>query len=650
MAYFLLLKWLLFLNFAISVFNIAFIIVPSVVLMKSGEPDEEQCDITLPNSTQCCSENYFNNTYDSGNVILDVVQGTGWMEKTILFYGIYTHKVYTYYVGGTNGNLSFVQDKSGTAMYYDLPLAYILIPLVYFSMSLMAIVKSAAKGFKERLVEGEGQFYQYCNLIFGGWDFCIHNEKSANIKHKALFNEIKGCLEQERREEERQSRSREEQIKLIFIRIFVNFLVVCILGGAAYLIFYSFQFSLDSLNNLMMNSPMANNSNSVDAYVSNSTDPAIRMAEFTYVNFNRITSTAIEYKTEPDLLSEAHEFVLQYLPSFCIVSLNIVVPIFFQYLVQFEHYSPPFVIKMSLFRTVFLRLSSLIVLLSQFYLLIVSNDSTHQCRDFDNTQLQCWETYVGQQLYKLLIADFAIQIVVTFFINFPRSMFARHSENRCIKLFGEQEFHLPKHVLDVVYSQTLCWLGAFYCPILPLIATVQCFFMFYIKKFACLVNSKPSSTVYRASKSNSLFMLVLLISFCIAIIPLGYAVAELSPSRGCGPFRNLMTVWEELVTTFNKFPEFLTSIIFLMGTYVFAVPVFIILVLLLYYYWAVAVANRHMVSVLKSQLVLEGHDKQFLLNRLSAFIRQQQKRNERARQHHAHTNVEDDDSIRQSSK
>jgi hypothetical protein len=31
-----------------------------------------------------------------------------------------------------------------------------------------------------------------------------------------------------------------------------------------------------------------------------------------------------------------------------------------------------------------------------------------------------------------------------------------------------------------------------------------------------------------------------------------------------------------------------------------------------------------MVQVLKNQLVLEGHDKQFLLNRLSIFIKQQQ--------------------------
>ena len=40
-----------------------------------------------------------------------------------------------------------------------------------------------------------------------------------------------------------------------------------------------------------------------------------------------------------------------------------------------------------------------------------------------------------------------------------------------------------------------------------------------------------------------------------------------------------------------------------------------------YYYYAVSSANRHMVSLLKRQLVLEGRDKQFLLLRLDRLIK-----------------------------
>lgn len=585
------------------------------------------------------------------------------MEKTFLFYGMYSHNVFTYYIGGSDRNATYFSDDTGTKMYYNLPLAYVLIPIAYFLLSLIAIVKSAAKGFKERLVEGEGQFYQYCNLIFGGWDFCIHNEKSANIKNKALYNEMKGCLEEERLEEERQSRSKEEQIKLIFVRVLINIVVVTILIAGGFLIFKAFNFSVSQLNSFAPQQQSVNDTdftkfreaNLMDLItVVNYTDSEYKLSQLDFkADPLGVQPSALGVKmllenkadVELDTLSEIRIFVLQYLPSLCIVLLNIIVPMIFQYLIRFEYYSPGFVVKLTIFRTVFLRLASLGVLLSQLYILINNRTVATTCTDPE--QLQCWETYVGQQLYKLLIADFAVQFIVTFLLNFPRSLIARHTESKFIRMIGEQEFDLPKHVLDVVYTQTLCWLGAFYCPMLPLIATVLCFFTFYLKKFACLVNSKPASTVYRASRSNSLFMLVLLISFCIAIVPVGYAVAEISPSKGCGPFKIVATVWDEIIVTFLQFPQFLRTVVFLIGTSVFAIPAFIVLILLLYYYWAVTDANRHMVTVLKSQLVLEGHDKQFLLNRLSAFIRQQQKRNERARQHHAHaTSVEDDDSSR----
>lgn len=33
---------------------------------------------------------------------------------------------------------------------------------------------------------------------------------------------------------------------------------------------------------------------------------------------------------------------------------------------------------------------------------------------------QCWETYVGQQIYKLIVLNFIVVIGVTFFVEYPR--------------------------------------------------------------------------------------------------------------------------------------------------------------------------------------------------------------------------------------
>lgn len=639
-AYFLFLRWLMFLNLAIFVLIFTFIVLPQIML---NEPTDKSCHKNEPNSTECCTESYIMETTPNDVFILDIIQGTGFMEKTLMFYGMYTNKIFGYHPNDVqlpqsmqlnNGNntdkeelpidvASTVSLNNGE-LYYNLPLAYVTTSAGYFLLSLIAIVKSASRQFKERLVEGEGQFYRYCNLVFGGWDFCIHNEKSAHIKHKALHIEIKELLQAKRMEYERHNRSRDVMCKLVAIRIVVNFVVFLTLAIAAIVIFLFFNVTLSYLYPNFTEHPfkafqslysgLPNDGNGTE------TISASMLRRQSYSTF------------EEQMINLLYEF----LPYIAIVCMNLLVPLVFNYLVQFEQYSPMFVIKITLLRTVFLRLSSLAILLSRFFFLVNPPSALPGGEDVCYNKKwgtpQCWETFVGQQFYKLFIVDFVTHIFVTFFINFPRALLAKHMQTKFTKLIGEQEFELSKHVLDVVYSQTLCWLGSFYAPFLPAIAVPLNFLMFYIKKFACLVNSKPSPILYRASRSHSLFMLILLLSFVIAIVPVVYAVAEILPSRSCGPFRGLNSVWEAAIVAFMKLPEFYRNLIFFFGTAGFAVPCFVLLTLLLYYYYAVSSANKHMVEVLKNQLVLEGHDKQFLLNRLSSFLKQQQEYQKKMRQ------------------
>lgn len=584
-AYFLFIKWLLFLNLGVCALMVVFIALPAVFL-KPAELFPE-CNLsnnfTGQGSVECCSAQYANTTSEPAeNIFMQLIQGRGMIEHTQAFYGVYPNVILTL--------------SSAAWLSYDMPLAYISLSLVFMLVSLAAIVKSAAKGFKERLVEGEGQFYQYCNIIFSGWDFCIKNEKSACIKHKAIFNEIKTSIESERIEEERLSRSKEERFKLFSVRVLVNLAVFVLLIAALYLIYAVFDFSAQT---------------QTDFIIGNNT--LIRL-------------------------------LLEFLPSLCVVGLNLVIPTILGMLVRLERYSPVLVVRITLMRTVLLRLSSLGVVLLSFYRQFNCDDP---CRpegvDPNCKKPLCWETYVGQQFFKLMLVDFLSHIAVTFIVNFPRGQLAKYSHNSVIAYLGEQQFDLPKHVLDVVYIQTLCWLGSFFAPVLPLMASIIFFFMFYIKKFACLVNSKPSTIPYRASRSNSLFMAVLLLSFVVMIIPLGYTIAERTPSKSCGPFRGLPSVWSVIVRTFVSSPAWIKHVVFFFTTAGFAVPAFITLVLCLYYFYAVSAANKHMVIVLKNQLVLEGRDKQFLLHRLSTIIKQQQEHHKamRAAAQSAHMNSTD---------
>lgn len=80
-----------------------------------------------------------------------------------------------------------------------------------------------------------------------------------------------------------------------------------------------------------------------------------------------------------------------------------------------------------------------------------------------------------------------------------------------------------------------------------------------------------------------------------------------------------------------ELPGWVQSCVFFLGTAGFAVPCIVLLSLTGYYYYAVAEANKQLVIMLKGQLVLEGHDKQFLLLRLDQMIKRANEDDERMR-------------------
>lgn len=576
-AYFFFVKWLMFLNLTITVLIICFVVVPAVLMTDTDVDPCNSFNDTL--ARVCCIASYkstsSNATVNPSSLIEGyyLIEGSGWLESTLMFYGIYPNSV-----------------QEGITLNYNLPFAYIATAVGYFLLSLCAIMKKAAHGFKDRLVESEGQYYRYCNMIFTGWDFCIYNESSAKIKHQAVYTEIKESLEVERRKDDRKNRIHEVNFKILWFRLWVNSFVITIFIIAGSFIFFTFRYSINELQK-----------------------------EF--------------WRERNDL----YRLLLEFFPYICIVGLNLIVPNILNYLVTVERYSPIFAFRITFFRTIILRLSTLVALLASFYSLVRCSDDQQNTLDYPNcssffcNRPMCWETYIGQQIYKLLILDILSNALITFLINFPRMLLAKHIKCKFTRILGAQEFELPKHVLDVVYSQTLVWFGSFYAPLLPALATVFFFLIFYIKKFACLVNSSPSTTIYRGSRSDSMFMSVLLVCFCFAVIPWAYSISELVPSKTCGPFRGRPSVRSVMEEVYHSLPSWITYSLESMASATFAIPAFVILLLTIYYFHIISNANKQMVEVLKKQLILEGHDKQFLLNRLSAFIKQHQERHKAVR-------------------
>ncbi|XP_064610128.1 transmembrane channel-like protein 7 isoform X2 [Liolophura sinensis] len=613
LSYFTFVRWLMFLNLFIGMLLFLVITLPYLVLQPNQTFQEYADaiavtdDVFLNQSVKCSEKylNYLNDTVSKHNAtdyVLDFLQGTGFMENTVLFYGNYFNKTLA---GFDPAHL--VQDP--WSMVYNMSLAYLLATGVYFIVSFILIIRHSAAGLKEGVLSQETSSTKYCNKVLTGWDFCITDGSKAMLKHRNLRKELEADLFEQQMERERAARRKRDWIKLYVIRIFINICVVSVLGAALALIYLTNDWSLMLQKN------------------------------------DAITEQILK-------------LLVQFLPSITITILNIIVPVFFGILVRPEGYSPGFEIKITLARTVLLRLASVLILMISLYDQVVATtslrdkvrqgttaaleaiggdnssqaepqvdlnitSSSSECGNKNFNQVRCWETYVGQQLYKLVLLDLIVVLLVTFFVEFPRKLLHRkfHSKFRLISWLGKQQFDIPQNVLDIVYCQTLCWLGAFFSPLIPFISMLKCFIFFYVKKLTLLQNCDPPEKPFHTSRSNSFFMTVLLISFIMASIPIGYIVGRIPPSQSCGPFRVYSEpeyyMFHSLTNLIQTFSDTTRDFFYFFGSVAFYVPAIILLCLLMYYFWAVGQGYKKMGELLKTQLAMEGKDKQYLLMRVT---------------------------------
>jgi len=173
---------------------------------------------------------------------------------------------------------------------------------------------------------------------------------------------------------------------------------------------------------------------------------------------------------------------------------------------------------------------------------IRSQDSSESCKHHDLSM--CWETYVGQQLYRLSIFDLALALCGILLWELPSVLILRRYilPDSKFNYLAYPEFDLVNSTLNLVYGQTICWLGMFYCPVLPMINAIKCIIVFYTKYLSLTVYASPPSRLYGASSSTSLFMNVMFVSFIFCALPLGYHFTSLQPSSSCGPYRGLPSV------------------------------------------------------------------------------------------------------------
>ncbi|GCB60294.1 hypothetical protein scyTo_0014140 [Scyliorhinus torazame] len=464
--------------------------------------------------------------------VINLFSGTGFLEQTYLFYGFY--KIDRLH----SGNL-----------HYNLPLAYFMAMISYILLSLFWVVKRAVEGFKQSFIRSEDRFQSFCNKIFAGWDFCITDQRAAELKHSCLQYELKTDLDEERIKQKIAGRTQREKCRIYLIRAFLNLVVAFILTVCFYGIY-------------------------------------------------RTTVYSQEYhKNSDDVEAFTYNLIVEYLPSIVITAANFVTPHLFEHMIQFEDYSPAFEIKFILIRSVFVRLANIIVLLITLWSQITTcKDGECKTCGYNNKLYPCWETRIGQEMYKLMIFDLIIISSVALFVEFPRKLIVTYSACPIFKWWGQQQFAVPKNVLEIVYGQTICWIGTFYSPLLPGIATIKYFIIFYIKK---VLNNYQNGL-----KSSEL----------INHFPIPRRIKS---STSCGPFINYNTSWDIIPETIDRFPNVIKNLFYGLASEAFAVPFFLFVCLILFYLVALAGAHKRVVVQLREQLAMQGRDKQYLIKKLT---------------------------------
>ncbi|ROL43743.1 Transmembrane channel-like protein 7 [Anabarilius grahami] len=422
-------------------------------------------------------------------------------------------------------------------------------------------------GYKHSWLTGNRFSSNLSYKVFCGWDFCIQDRQAASLKQNFIRNELKMDLEEQTFHERVQSRSLRSWVQLILFRVFLNFLVLILLGSSFILIHYSILLS-----------------------------------------------------RKEHLLKDLHwtlSLMLEYLPPITMTTMNYVLPHIFSKVSEFEDYSLTIQLNLTLIRSIFLKLASLGIYL--FFLITQQNCSdTKVCKQIP----VCEENEFGKEMYKLTIFNFLECFFTAFFVAYPRALLVEKFPSS--SLLSKKQFEISFNVLDLVNSQTVTWVGVFYCPLLPAISTVRLLFLFYVKKFTVVRCCAPAQRMFRTASSSVLFHFMLLLGLSMSVVTLVVNINRFDKGA-CGPFkdRNVSNVTNVCIEALP--PEARNTISYI-SSEAFAFALILAEVVVLTSYVSRGRANRKAIERLKDMLVMCSSDKRFLVKQHSTITRRQLRR------------------------
>nr|XP_006817321.1 PREDICTED: uncharacterized protein LOC102806362 [Saccoglossus kowalevskii] len=512
----------------------------------------------------------------------------GYLKYSMLFYGWYSHSP-----SNDNG--------------YRLPLAYLLVGIATYAVSFLIILRRMAQNSKMNKISSPEEQFSFSWKLFTGWDYMIGNPETADNTVAANATGFRESLI-ELEEKEKQEKSTP---LTIFLRVLANFLVLIILCGSGYVIY----------------------------------QVVLRSQEF----------EKVEDKSQLNWW-QVNEV------SIVVTGIGIICPNVFELIGAMESYHPRKALRWQLARIMVLYMGNLytliIALLGRVSMLTRNSkanyDETAAHREalsealtgwlnatfaanetdllgqrndtIDNLQNNltvideqlntlgpddCWETYVGQEFFKLVLFDGLALVLGILVGDYLRALLVRYLNGCCCcdleKKFPEYpEFKIAENVLHLVYNQGMVWMGCFFAPCLPAFNVLKLIVTFYVRAWACIVCNVPHERVFRASGSHNFYLTLLLVMLFLCVLAFGYAIVDITPSYNCGPFSGYNSILDILGNSMEEtFPPWLNAVIDYINTAGVVVPLILLLSMIIYYFWSVSGSYKEANNELRIQLLYE---------------------------------------------
>uniref|UniRef100_A0A8C1QG50 Transmembrane channel-like protein n=1 Tax=Cyprinus carpio TaxID=7962 RepID=A0A8C1QG50_CYPCA len=427
---------------------------------------------------------------------------------------------------------------------YNMQLAYFFTIAAYLKdLVFFLLLLSMSRSFQKNFVLETGPVSGGAWRLLCSWDFSVVNEKAIQYNKNNLAIQLKESLSERLQEKNKMSLS--DRIKHLSLHLLAWLLSLGLAIGSGAGIYFL------------------------------GTDPEL----------------AFSFSHNPNnLRAEASTLLLPVVVSL----INLIVPLLYSLISKIESYSNPRAkIYISIIRNVILKMSILGILC--FYWL-----------NFVPNSISCWESFVGQSVYRLLIIDFIFCLLGIFFGEFLRNVIG----TMCIQSLGVPEFDIARNVLDLIYAQTLAWIGIYFSPLLPVMQVLKLFIIFYLKKISLSLNCQPPKHIGRAAQIQTVFIAILFFPSFVGVLSMvAYTVWSLEPSNQCGPFQGLKTPFHTIfnwTASIQNFPE--SNWVWwifenILRSELFYYLISLIVLVITYFLWQITQGRKQLIKTLREQIV-----------------------------------------------